>query len=99
MSERQRKKVGRSCLLRLEDVGASILAHEGSVGIVATYICGDVSTTKISGNEINRTNLCGDGDAEEVDKTNVPVPRDHDLVNQAGPAEVIPQLTLRRVLI
>ena len=55
--------------------------------------------TSPSSNERNGTNLCRNGDAEEVDETNVLVPDDLDLINQTEPAEVISQLFFGRVFI
>ena len=49
--------------------------------------------------ERDQANLCCNGDAEEVDKTDVLVPDDLDLINQTEPTKIIPQLFLGRVLI
>ena len=54
---------------------------------------------RISNDETDQTNLCRNGDIEEVDETNVLIPHDLNLVNQTEPAEVIPKLFLRRVLV
>ena len=51
---------------------------------------------RISSDETDQTNLCGNDDIEEVDETNVLIPRNLNPVNQT---EVIPKLFLHRVLI
>ena len=74
-------------------------AQEGSVGsVLTTYISGGVSTVCIQGNEADRMKLCHNRDAEELDETNVLIPDDLDLINQAEPAE-IPQLFFSCVLV
>ena len=65
--------------------------------MLTTYIRKKVSTT--TRNEKGRTNLRRDGDAEEVDETNILVSDDLDLINQTEPTEVIPQLFFGRVLV
>ena len=67
--------------------------------VLTTYDGGGTGTRWIRGNETERTNLCRDRDAEEMDETDVLVPDDLDLINQAEPAEVIPQLFFSRVLV
>ena len=58
-----------------------------------------VSTTRISSDETDQTDLCGNDDIEEVDETNGLIPHDLDLANQTKPADVIPKLFLCRVLV
>ena len=67
--------------------------------VLTTYVSGGVSTVWIQGNKTDRTNLCRDRDTEETDEADVLVPDDLDLINQAEPAEIIPQLFFGCVLV
>ena len=57
--------------------------------MLTTYVRGGVRTLRLPSNKRDRTNLRRDRDTKEVDETDVPVPDDLDLINQAEPTEVI----------
>jgi len=92
-------------LLRLGDVGTSVLAVVDALPCPGGFrgkSVDDLHSQGVStrpGNKRDRSNLCRNGDTEEVDETDVLVPDDLDLINQAEPAEIIPQLFFSRVLV
>jgi len=67
--------------------------------VLTTYIHRDLSITIQPNDEKGQTNLCRNGDAEEVNEADVLVPDDLDLINQTEPTEVVPQLFFGCVLI
>ena len=66
--------------------------------MLTTYVRGGVSTVWIQGNETNRMNLHR-RDTGEMDKTDVLIPDNLNLINQAEPAEIIPQMFFGHILI
>ena len=82
--------LGRGCLLRLRDIGTSILAVVDALpcpGEVRRERVGDLSSrmrecSQIQSNKGDRTNLCGGRDTEKADETDVLVPGDLDLINR-----------------
>lgn len=48
---------------------------------------------------MDKAHLCRNGDAEEMDETNVLVPNNLDLIDQTEPAEIVPQLLLSCVFV
>ena len=58
-----------------------------------------MSATIFTNYERDHNDLGRDGDAKEVNETDVFVPNNFDLVNQTEPTEVIPQLLFSGVLI